>query len=57
MLTAVALLSGTALYAATTIHRTIADRVAHLSFTTIDDGAAHTVRDYRGKVVLPMSPS
>ena len=52
VLTGLALLSASAIYAATTIHSTIADRVARLSFTTVRDGKLHTVRDYRGQVVL-----
>jgi cytochrome c biogenesis protein CcmG/thiol:disulfide interchange protein DsbE len=52
VLTGIALLSGGALYAATTIHHTITDRVARLSFVDVRDGATHTIRDYRGKVVL-----
>ena len=46
------LISAGGLYAATTIHQTISDRVNRLSFTTMRDGKARTVRDYRGKVVL-----
>ena len=52
VLTGLGVLSASALYAATTIRHTISDRVNRLSFTTIDDGVTHTLRDYRGKVVL-----
>ena len=52
VLTGIAFLSASAIYAATAIQNTITDRVNRLSFITVNDGATHTLRDYRGKVVL-----